>query len=348
MPGRAAPRALAADPTCEHPAGRRRRPSPPAPPSSPTSSRRPPRSSRRGRRGSAPTTRTPRASPTRSGWRPRGTRSASGWTTTTRSSTRATPARCSSRRTPWRSPATWRRCSSTRTTTRSTAGRRRARWRSRWSPSWRRCSGSPTPRLGHLTVERDDRQPRGAVGRARAAPGQGASCTAPTPTTRTRACARCSACRRTRSPPDADGRIDLDALEAACATRRRRHRRAHRRARPGSAPSTAIDEALALRERYGVRLHVDAAYGGFFTLLERRPLGRALRAIARRDSVVVDPHKHGLQPYGCGAVLFADPRRRAPLRARLAVHLLHVGRAAPRRDQPRVLARRRGGRRRCG
>jgi glutamate/tyrosine decarboxylase-like PLP-dependent enzyme len=23
--------------------------------------------------------------------------------------------------------------------------------------------------------------------------------------------------------------------------------------------------------------------------------------------VVVDPHKHGLQPYGCGAVLFADP-----------------------------------------
>ncbi|MFN8205485.1 MAG: hypothetical protein U0S48_23255, partial [Solirubrobacteraceae bacterium] len=31
------------------------------------------------------------------------------------------------------------------------------------------------------------------------------------------------------------------------------------------------------------------------------------RAIAACDSVVVDPHKHGLQPYGCGAVLFADP-----------------------------------------
>jgi glutamate/tyrosine decarboxylase-like PLP-dependent enzyme len=25
------------------------------------------------------------------------------------------------------------------------------------------------------------------------------------------------------------------------------------------------------------------------------------------DSIVVDPHKHGLQPYGCGAVLFKDP-----------------------------------------
>jgi hypothetical protein len=29
-------------------------------------------------------------------------------------------------------------------------------------------------------------------------------------------------------------------------------------------------------------------------------------AIAHCDSFVVDPHKHGLQPYGCGAVLFAD------------------------------------------
>jgi glutamate/tyrosine decarboxylase-like PLP-dependent enzyme len=33
----------------------------------------------------------------------------------------------------------------------------------------------------------------------------------------------------------------------------------------------------------------------------------AFRAIAASDSVVVDPHKHGLQPYGCGSVLFRDP-----------------------------------------
>ena len=31
------------------------------------------------------------------------------------------------------------------------------------------------------------------------------------------------------------------------------------------------------------------------------------QAIPECDSVVVDPHKHGLQPYGCGAVLFRDP-----------------------------------------
>ena len=54
-----------------------------------------------------------------------------------------------------------------------------------------------------------------------------------------------------------------------------------------------------------MRIHVDAAYGGFFALLDDAPAG--LRAIGSADSVVIDPHKHGLQPYGCGAVLFADP-----------------------------------------
>jgi len=105
-------------------------------------------------------------------------------------------------------------------------------------------------------------------------------------------------------PAGPEGRMDLDALEALCA---------------GGAIGTAvltggttgfgavdrIDEALALRERYGVRIHVDAAYGGFFRLLDDPPAG--LRAIESADSVVIDPHKHGLQPYGCGAVLFADP-----------------------------------------
>jgi glutamate/tyrosine decarboxylase-like PLP-dependent enzyme len=72
-----------------------------------------------------------------------------------------------------------------------------------------------------------------------------------------------------------------------------------------------IHDALALRDRYGVRLHVDAAYGGFYTLLrdsgESAVAPAAFAAIARCDSVVIDPHKHGLQPYGCGAVIFADP-----------------------------------------
>ena len=131
-----------------------------------------------------------------------------------------------------------------------------------------------------------------------------------------------------------EGRIDLNALEDVLKT--------------GdigtvvlSATTTglgAVDpiaDALPLLRRYGVRLHVDAAYGGFFALLahngaevsENEPLplsgggprsgegvtgsipeftARHFRAIAEADSVVIDPHKHGLQPYGCGCVLFRD------------------------------------------
>ncbi len=71
----------------------------------------------------------------------------------------------------------------------------------------------------------------------------------------------------------------------------------------------AIQTIRAMTAEAGVRLHVDAAYGGFFTLIAGRDgiPGEPFRAIGEADSVVVDPHKHGLQPYGCGAVIFRDP-----------------------------------------
>jgi len=71
-----------------------------------------------------------------------------------------------------------------------------------------------------------------------------------------------------------------------------------------------LQEILALAGRYGARVHVDAAYGGYFGLVEDsldEPARRAYAAISRADSIVIDPHKHGLQPYGCGCVLFKDP-----------------------------------------
>jgi tyrosine decarboxylase/aspartate 1-decarboxylase len=71
-----------------------------------------------------------------------------------------------------------------------------------------------------------------------------------------------------------------------------------------------LDEILALRQRYGFRVHVDGAYGGYFRLISTslaEPARRAYAVIDQADSIVVDPHKHGLQPYGCGCVLFRDP-----------------------------------------
>ena len=71
-----------------------------------------------------------------------------------------------------------------------------------------------------------------------------------------------------------------------------------------------LDRILDLRSRYGFRVHVDAAYGGYFKLASNLDANaaRAFARIAEADSIVVDPHKHGLQPYGCGCVLFRDPQ----------------------------------------
>ncbi len=71
----------------------------------------------------------------------------------------------------------------------------------------------------------------------------------------------------------------------------------------------ALEEILELRETYGFRVHCDAAYGGYFGLAGNlaEKTRRAFDHLRDVDSIVVDPHKHGLQPYGCGCVLFRDP-----------------------------------------
>lgn len=70
-----------------------------------------------------------------------------------------------------------------------------------------------------------------------------------------------------------------------------------------------LPEILDLRATHRFRVHVDAAYGGYFTLAENlgEPARAAFDLMKEADSVVIDPHKHGLQPYGCGCVLFRDP-----------------------------------------
>lgn len=107
---------------------------------------------------------------------------------------------------------------------------------------------------------------------------------------------------------DDRGRMDVAALESALAS-----------GEVGTVVATLgttavgavdpLDRILELKKRYGFRLHIDAAYGGYFRLATT--LGaeaeRAFAVIGEADSIVVDPHKHGLQPYGCGCVLFGDP-----------------------------------------
>jgi glutamate/tyrosine decarboxylase-like PLP-dependent enzyme len=77
----------------------------------------------------------------------------------------------------------------------------------------------------------------------------------------------------------------------------------------GTGSVDPLPEILSLARTYGVRVHADCAYGGYFKLATNLPpdARAAYDQISKVDSIVIDPHKHGLQPYGCGCVLFKDP-----------------------------------------
>jgi glutamate/tyrosine decarboxylase-like PLP-dependent enzyme len=80
----------------------------------------------------------------------------------------------------------------------------------------------------------------------------------------------------------------------------------------GTTATGAVDPLpaiLDLRKRFEFHLHADAAYGGYFGLAANlsAETRRAYERLREVDSIVIDPHKHGLQPYGCGCVLFHDP-----------------------------------------
>lgn len=108
-------------------------------------------------------------------------------------------------------------------------------------------------------------------------------------------------------PCDARGRISVEALEkrlvkggvgAVVAT-------------VGTTATGSVDpleEILDLGKKYHVRVHADAAYGGYFALAGNLSgeTCAAFDCLGESDSIVIDPHKHGLQPYGCGCVIFRD------------------------------------------
>jgi tyrosine decarboxylase/aspartate 1-decarboxylase len=104
------------------------------------------------------------------------------------------------------------------------------------------------------------------------------------------------------------GRMDIDAL----AKRLARGDVGTVVATMGTTATGSVDplaEILTLREKLKFGVHADAAYGGYFALASNlgENAAASFERIGEADSIVIDPHKHGLQPYGCGCVLFRDP-----------------------------------------
>lgn len=65
-----------------------------------------------------------------------------------------------------------------------------------------------------------------------------------------------------------------------------------------------LNDVADIAEEYGLWYHVDAAYGGFFLLVDA--LKKKFRGIDRADSIAIDPHKGLFIAYGLGAVLVKD------------------------------------------
>lgn len=72
----------------------------------------------------------------------------------------------------------------------------------------------------------------------------------------------------------------------------------------GTTDTGAIDPLERISElssKYDTWFHIDAAYGGFFLLVDE--IKERFKGIEKSDSVVMDPHKTLFIPYGSGVVL---------------------------------------------
>src|SRR4051794_10525782 len=102
------------------------------------------------------------------------------------------------------------------------------------------------------------------------------------------------------APATIAGRLDMDAVESLCQT----GDVGTVVVTAGSTGTGTVDDvarAVSFRERYGVRVHVDAAYGGVFTLLapSSPPLVSAapFPPLPQAASRGGGPHKNGPQPH---------------------------------------------------
>ena len=109
-------------------------------------------------------------------------------------------------------------------------------------------------------------------------------------------------------PTDRNARMDTNALE-------QRLQKGGVGAVVATIGTTAVGsvdplkDILELQREYGYHIHADAAYGGYFGLIETLTsvTRQSYDLLGQVDSIAIDPHKHGLQPYGCGCILFRDP-----------------------------------------
>ena len=116
-------------------------------------------------------------------------------------------------------------------------------------------------------------------------------------------------------PADSLGRMDISALTSFLELQRTAGKHTTVVATLGTTGIGSVDPLetiVELSDAFSIRIHVDAAYGGYFKIADLpEPQALSFANMHLADSVVIDPHKHGLQPYGCGAILLKNPEEGA-------------------------------------
>lgn len=102
-------------------------------------------------------------------------------------------------------------------------------------------------------------------------------------------------------PSNALQQIDVKALALAC----KEEAPMAIVATSGTSSSGQLDDVLAIKtltQRYPCWVHIDAAWGGFLSLIDNSPLTD--KQLGQADSVCFDPHKSLGQPRPCGLLMY--------------------------------------------
>jgi len=67
-----------------------------------------------------------------------------------------------------------------------------------------------------------------------------------------------------------------------------------------------LESIAGVCEKYGLWMHVDAAYGG--GALAADSVRHLFKGIEKADSITIDPHKWLFSPYDCGAIIYKNPQ----------------------------------------